>query len=300
MLDHLRYFQAVARCGSLSAAARVLQVSQPGLTAVIKQLEESFGTKLLVRLRTGVSLTSTGEELLRYANESLVRLEELEQRIKGLESDDAGSFVIGCHESLGAYFLPQWMTQFLESNPRIQITLSNAPSRVVLNATVERSVHFGIVVNPEPHPDLVQMKLFRDAVDLFVLAEGAPGPDDLDAAKERLRRGPLVFAGRVLQSQQMIDQLAAMDALPSRLLSCGDLELVKSFALAGLGVAVLPRRVARYWQERRLRRLHPALPFIADEIHLLFRGDAHRTRAFLITKDAIVAHGRALDSDYEQ
>jgi len=300
MLDHLRYFQAVARCGSLSAAARVLQVSQPGLTAVIKQLEESFGTKLLVRLRTGVSLTSTGEELLRFANESLVRMEELEQRINGLESDEAGSFVIGCHESLGAYFLPQWMTQFLESNPRIQITLSNAPSRVVLNATVERTVHFGIVVNPEPHPDLVQMKLFRDAVDLFVLAEGAPGTDDLDAAKERLRRGPLVFAGRVLQSQQMIDQLAAMDALPSRLLSCGDLELVKSFALAGLGVAVLPRRVARYWQERRLRRLHPALPFIADEIHLLFRGDAHRTRAFLITKDAIVAHGRALDSDYEQ
>jgi DNA-binding transcriptional LysR family regulator len=171
---------------------------------------------------------------------------------------------------------------------------------VVLNATVERTVHFGIVVNPEPHPDLVQMKLFRDAVDLFVLAEGAPGTDDLDAAKERLRRGPLVFAGRVLQSQQMIEHLAAIDALPSRLLSCGDLELVKSFALAGLGVAVLPRRVARYWQERRLRRLHPALPFIADEIHLLFRGDAHRTRAFLITKDAIVAHGRALDSDYEQ
>src|SRR6058998_2975887 len=94
MLDHLRYFQAVARCGSLSAASRVLQISQPGLTAVIKQLEESFGTRLLVRLRTGVSLTSTGEELLRFANESLARLDEVEQRIKGLECDDVGSFVI--------------------------------------------------------------------------------------------------------------------------------------------------------------------------------------------------------------
>src|SRR5438105_4774109 len=299
MLDHLRYFQTVARCGSLSAAARVLQISQPGLTAVIKQLEESFGTKLLVRLRTGVSLTSTGEELLRFANESLERLEQVEHQIKGLESDEVGCFVIGCHESLGAYFLPQWMSRFLESNPRIQLDLSNAPSRVVLNATVERTVHFGIVVNPDPHPDLVQMKLFRDAVDLFVLADGAPEPDDLEGAKERLRRGPLVFAGRILQSQQIIDQLAAMDALPSRLLPCGDLELVKSFALAGLGVAVLPRRVARYLQDTKLRRLHPALPFIPDEIHLLFRGDAHRTRAFVITKDAIVAHGRALDGDYE-
>jgi len=300
MLEHLRYFQAVARCGSLSAAARVLQVSQPGLTAVIKQLEESFGTKLLVRLRTGVSLTSTGEELLRFANESLARLDEVEHRIKGLECEEVGSFVIGCHESLGAYFLPQWMRGFLESNPRIQLSLSNAPSRTVLEATVERSVHFGLVVNPEPHPDLVQMKLFRDAVDLFVLADGAPRAGDLEAAKERLRRGPLVFAGRIVQSQQIIDQLAAMDALPPRLLSCGDLEMVKSFALAGLGVAIIPRRVARYLQDGKLRRLHPALPFVSDEIHLLFRGDAHRTRAFVITKDAIVAHGRALDCDYEE
>jgi DNA-binding transcriptional LysR family regulator len=300
MLEHLRYFQTVARCGSLSAAARALQVSQPGLTAIIKQLEESFGTKLLVRLRTGVALTSTGEELLRFANESLARLDQVEHQIKGLECDDVGSFVIGCHESLGAYFLPQWMTRFLENNPRIQLSLSNAPSLAVLTATVERAVHFGIVVNPAPHPDLVQVKLFRDAVDLFVLADGSRKSETLEDAKERLRRGPLVFAGRVVQSQQIIKQLGAMDALPARLLSCGDLEIVKSFALAGLGVAILPRRVARYSQEGRLRRLHPALPFIADEIHLLFRGDAHRTRAFVITKDAIVAHGRELDCDYEE
>jgi hypothetical protein len=50
----------------------------------------------------------------------------------------------------------------------------------------------------------------------------------------------------------------------------------------------------------RLRRLHPALPFVPDEIHLLFRGDAHRTRAFVITKDAIVEHGRALDDAHEE
>ena len=49
-----------------------------------------------------------------------------------------------------------------------------------------------------------------------------------------------------------------------------------------------------------LERLHPELPFMADEIHLIFRGDAHRTRAFVITKDAILAHGRTLDGDYEE
>src|SRR5882762_3816048 len=103
MLEHLRYFQAVARCGSLSAAARVLQVSQPGLTSVIKQLEESFGTRLLVRLRTGVSLTSTGEEFLRFANESLTRLEEVEQRIYCFDAAEIGSFVILSLQAALAY-----------------------------------------------------------------------------------------------------------------------------------------------------------------------------------------------------
>jgi DNA-binding transcriptional LysR family regulator len=299
MLEHLRSFRAVARFGSLSAAARALRVSQPRLTAVIQQLEERFGTRLLVRLRTGVSLTTTGEELLRFADESVARLEEVEQRIKGLESDEIGEFVIGCHESLGAYFLPQWMPGFLDENPGIRLSLSNAPSRAVLRAAVERSVHFGIVVNPEPHPDLVQIKLFRDAVDLFVLAGTEAEGCSLEAAKERLRRGPVVFAGRIAQSGQILERLAAAGVVPERLLSCGDLELVKSFALAGFGVAVLPRRVARYCQEDRLRRLHPALPFVPDEIHLVFRGDAHRTRAFVVAKDAIVAHGRALDADYQ-
>src|SRR5260370_22754530 len=103
--------------------------------------------------------------------------------------------------------------------------------RGVWNGAGEVRRALGMVVNPEPHPDLVSMKLFRDAVDLFVLADGAPEPCDLMGAKERLRKGPLVFAGRILQSQQIIDKLAAMDALPSRMLPCGDLELVKSLAL---------------------------------------------------------------------
>ena len=173
------------------------------------------------------------------------------------------------------------MTQVLESNPRIQLSLSNALRARCSTPRWSAQVHFGLVVNPEPHPDLVQMKLFRDAVDLFVLADERAAPHDLDAAKERLRRGPLVFAGRILQCQEIIEQPRRAGAAPHPAVPCGDLELVKSFALAGLGVAVLPRRVARYCQEGRLRRLHPALPFIADEIHLLFRGDAHRTRAFV-------------------
>ena len=56
-------------------------------------------------------------------------------------------------------------------------------------------------------------------------------------------------------------------------------------------MAVLPRRVARYWQENKLRRLHAQLPTVADEIALVFRADAHKTKAWSTTKEALVVGG---------
>jgi molybdate transport repressor ModE-like protein len=291
-LAHLRYFEAIADSGSLSAAARALGVSQPTLTVAVKNLEEQLGTTLLHRSREGVKLTSTGRELLDHAGQVFALLERARERILGLQADDVGSFVIGCHESLGAYFLPSFMRAFLGEAPRIELSLWNGTSAAVTDAVVAREVDFGLVVNPRPHPELVLVELFHDAMDVVVAASSAPA--DREAADARLRAGPLVYAGRVGQCQELIDRLAALGLLPTRRLSCGDLELVKSIALQGVGVALLPRRVAAYEQEGRLVRLHPELPFIPDSICLVYRGDLHRTRAAMCVKDALAAHGKRL------
>lgn len=296
-LTQLRYFQVVARSGSLTRAAKELRVSQPTLTVAIRNLEERLRTRLLLRDRSGVSLSTTGEELLRSCEELFALLERTEQRLLGLETEEAGRFVLGCHESLGAYFLPGFLRGLLQAAPQIEIALWNGTSAAVQQAVLAREVHFGLAVNPIPHPDLVLLELFRDAVDLFVAQDLLPEDAPLAAAQELLRRGPLIYAGRVTQCQELLGRLAADGLLPVRMQSCGDLELVKSLALAGLGAALLPRRVAAYNQEGRLRRLHVALPHIPDTICLLFRGDLHRTRAALKLKDALVQYGRTLEGD---
>lgn len=286
-LAHLRYFREVARLGSMTAAARSLGVSQPTLSVAVRQLEAELSATLLQRHRGGVSLTEAGAELLRHTDEVFALLDRATAAIAGLERELVGHFVLGCHESLGAYFLPRLLPGLLQAAPKIALSLHNASSAAVLAAVVEREVHFGLVVNPHPHPDLVLVRLFRDAVDLFVRADDA-APEDHDAALARLRAGPLIVAGRVPQCTELIGQLAELGAVPQRLLSCGDFELVKSLALAGVGVAILPRRIAADNADGRLRRLHPDLPAIPDDIVLVYRGDLPKTRAATFLKDSVI------------
>jgi DNA-binding transcriptional LysR family regulator len=321
-LRDLRYFAAIANGGSMTAAAKALRVAQPTLTVAMQQLEEHLGTQLLIRERNGVRLTVTGEELLRYANEIFRLLEDAERRIKGLESEEEGTFVLGCHESLGAYFLPDFMAQFLRASPRIELHISNESSAQVRDSVIERRTDFGIVVNPHPHPDLVMVELFHDAMDVLV-AEDAPPPSRplaaylaereesgesegdgasadpaFEIARHRLLAGPIIYAGRVKQCQDLCEALGQAGLLTTRKLVVGDLELVKSLALAGIGPALLPRRVGSYGQEGRLVRLNPRLPFIPDTIYLLYRADMHRTSAALRVKDALIAYGKRLDSKH--
>src|ERR1700677_4501972 len=144
-LAQLRYFQGIAQHGSFTAAARVLKVSQPTLTVAVKHLEEELRTTLFHRSREGVKLTRTGQELLDHARQVFALLDRAEERIVGLESEEVGRFVIGCHESLGAYFLPSFMRAFIDACPRIELSLWNGTSAAVTEAVADRQVDFGLV-----------------------------------------------------------------------------------------------------------------------------------------------------------
>jgi DNA-binding transcriptional LysR family regulator len=294
-LSHLRYFLAITQAGSISAAAKKLRISQPALTVAIHQLEKELSCTLFHRDHSGVTLTGIGAELGRHAEQIFSLIEHAQQEVRTLQRGAIGRFVLGCHESLGAYFLPGFMSEFWRSEPRIELSLWNGASAAVEDAVVERKVHFGLVVNPRRLPDLVIIDLFHDAVDLFIAAPTDDSQLSLSDAKARIVEGPVIYAGRISQCVELIDRLVGMQIASHRLLSCGDLELVKSLALAGIGVALLPRRVAAYGQRERLVRLHPDLPNFPDTISLVYRADLPRTLAAGRLKEALVAHGRALD-----
>ena len=291
----LRYFARVAELGSFTAAARVLHVSQPSLSVAVKKLEEALGTTLLHRSRQGVSPTRAGTILLEHTRAAERTLAAACEQLESLGTDPRGRFVLGAHESLAAYLLPTFMARFLRAYPNIELSLFNGNSRDVERRVVERRLDIGLVVNPQGHPDTVIVELFDDRVGFVsaasLLRRSKARPEDLLAGV------PLIVVPELIQSQYLVGALAHRGIEPPSTLECSSMELVKSLVLDGVGVGILPYRVASYGvNRRRLVHFGEALPTFDDTITLVRRLDLPSTAGARALIDALRAHGKAMPS----
>lgn len=293
-LRQLRYFQAVAAAGRITSAARELGITQPALSIALGKLESELGVVLFDRDHRGVHLTESGRTLLEVVTQAMTIIEEGRQQLSGLENEPVGRFVLGCPSALGCYLLPALLPGLLDSFPRLELVIRAATSRELEAAVVAREVHFGLCTHSPQASDLVMLDLFRDEV--CVIAPPLPGsraPRGWGEATSLLRRSTLVYSSAMPQAAEILDELAARGLAPARRLDCGDVHMVAEAALAGLGVAILPRRVAAHRHGSRLAPLHPRLPTVTDTIRLLYRSDTHRTRAASLLTDALVTKARA-------
>lgn len=281
---------AVLDTGSFTLAARALRVSQPAVSLAIRRLEVRLGTALVVRTRGRVTASRPGELLAAGARRSFEALGQAVAQIGDERVVPAGRVTLGCHESLAAYALPGFMARFLRAYPKVELTLRNGRSAELARELVAGRLELALIVNPPPHPDCVVTPMFDDTVALFHALPTKRGTRAVDVVAAH----PLVYVPELAQSQDVLTQLAQRDVRPSRLLPCGSLELVKSLVLDGVGVGVLPRRVAEHGTRKRLRTLSPPLPAYRDHVGMVRRYDVPTTAALRAVIDELAAHGRAL------
>ena len=92
---------------NITKTARLGPRYQPTLTARIKQIEESLGTKLLYRGNKGITFTETGEYTVKFAEHILGEMQELRETITNMQEDVAGTLRIAAPSILARYFLPK-------------------------------------------------------------------------------------------------------------------------------------------------------------------------------------------------
>jgi DNA-binding transcriptional LysR family regulator len=166
--DQLEAFAAVARAGSFTRAAKALHLSQPALSRRVTGLEGQLETTLLVRGRTGVSLTEAGHRLLDFVQAQRALEEEL---LGGLEPSPASYRgvvrIAGLSSLVPPVVLPA-LAPFLREHPAVQIEIHREIDRRVIEALAAGRVDFGISQSASDAPGIVDVWLGDEE---FVMVE---------------------------------------------------------------------------------------------------------------------------------
>ena len=147
-LSQVRYFNAVARHGSFSAAARALGVTQPGLTKAVRRLEASLDCTLFARLPRGVALTEQGQALLRHASLLEVQLQDAREEVRALARGAVGVLRIGAGPSWLSRALPRIVAELAAQYPRLSFQVEGGFNRSLIEAL--RTGDLDLVVSALP------------------------------------------------------------------------------------------------------------------------------------------------------
>lgn len=237
-LADLRLFVRTAETRSLSAAARLLDISPAVASAALKRLEGELDTQLFVRSTRSLRLTVAGQRFLAYAGEALRSLDEGTQALQGERGALRGELRISAPSDMGRNLLLGWLDAFQHLHPQLQLRLQLS-DRV---ADVHRQpIDIALRYGQPPESSLVALPLAPHnrrvlvAAPAYLARHGAPATPAGLAAHNCLR---------FLLSDELDAQwrFTGPDGTQSSIQVQGDRvsddgEAVRRWALAGTGIA---------------------------------------------------------------
>jgi DNA-binding transcriptional LysR family regulator len=244
-LHQLRIFSAVARHLSYSRAAEELRLTQPAVSAQVRELERHLGGVFFERIGRAIRLTDAGTELLGYAEKTCALVDEAALAMEEFEGLKRGRVALASVSTAGAYVLPPLLGAFRKRHPGISISLEVGNREVCQQRLLRREVDLVVMGRvPEQIPHEAEPFL----PDELVLVAGPSHPlvKAKDIRANRLAGEPFIFreagSGTRLNAEEFLRQRGI--AVPVGL-ELGDTSAVKEAVAAGLGIALLSRHAIR-------------------------------------------------------
>ena len=240
----LETFRLVATLGKISLAARALYLSQPAVTAQVRQLEEECGAPLFLRTPRGMTLNERGQALLVYAQRVRQALDEASAAVAGEARAAGGQLVLAASTTVASYLLPALVVGFCRASPGTSVRMDVGNTGQVLEAVKEGRVPLGMV---EGHARAAGVRLeafLADELVATISGQATPPLTSVHRLKD-LEKIPLVWREPGSGTRAVVER-ALRRAGSRRRARPGDLQLasteaIKTAVALGAGLGFLSR-----------------------------------------------------------
>lgn len=268
MIDKLEFLLALAREKNFGKAAEQCGVTQPTLSAGIKQLEDSFGVLLVQRSSRFIGFTAEGERVLDWARRIVGDARAMRQEVQALKSGLTGHLKIAAiPTALG--MVSALTTPYRAKHPHVKFTILSRTSVEVLSMLENLEVDAGITyIDNEPLGRARSVPLYTEQYRLLT-SETSPLGDRDSVTWAEVSRIPLCLLTPDMQNRRIIDRLLreAGGADPEPTLESNSMIVLFSHVRTGQWASVMPEKLAEtLGLTERLR----AIPIVEpDAVHTI-------------------------------
>lgn len=259
---HLEVFRAVMRTGNMTAAARLLGMSQPGVSKFISQTEARCGFALFERHNNRLIPTPRGNRLFEEAERLFVGMEEIQRLIQRLQNDGPPRLVICAVPVVAQEVLPRAMADWLPQRD-VQLAVTKRDAGGVLAMVTSRSADIGFTMSFRRVPGVRSQQIWQSEA-MCAMREDHPLAARDVLYPEDLHQLSYISISRHEGQQKKIDDvLAEANVVPREVAEVPLIVGAAAMAHAGVGLTFADVFSARPWLDRGLilRKFEPRIHF---------------------------------------
>lgn len=236
-LASLRAVAAVAETGSVTTAARTLNVTQPALSYQIRQLETLLEAEIFDRTRDGMIPTPAGERLVRAARGVEAELERAERDVERILAGDEGLLRISSECFTAYHWLPGVLRNFRLEYPEVQVEIDVTTSRRPLEALRHGDLDLVLTTVPPTGSGFQVTPLFDDEIVAVMPPDHPLASSSFLSAADFADQSVLVFSEEASDLFNLVLRPAGVS--PRYVADVRVTEAIVEMVKAGLGISVL-------------------------------------------------------------
>jgi DNA-binding transcriptional LysR family regulator len=277
-LNHLHTFSRVVACGSFSAAAHQLGLTQPAVSLQVRQLEQRLNLRLIERVGKRLKPTSAGAVLMEHVTRIDAAVEAALLDLSSHAQGIAGTVAIGTGATACIHLLPPLLRSLKQRFPALDVRVSTGNTDGVLKAVEDNRLDLALVTLPAAGRSLAVTPLLEDEfVAIFAANEPRVPPGMTPMALADL---PLVVFEAGSGTRLLIDEWFFKEGLRIKpVMELGSIEAIKEMVAAGLGYSIVPSMAVASQHHRRGLQVRPLTPMLTRTLGIVLRQDKPVSKA---------------------
>jgi DNA-binding transcriptional LysR family regulator len=280
-LRQIEVFHAVYSVGSISGASRLLNVSQPSVSKVIRHAESRLGFPLFKLVKGRLMATQESHVLFREVDELHARIDTFQRTARNLKSSLAGSIRMGVLPSLALSITPEVVARFRRRLPEVAFDVSAIHHDRFRDALVSRECDFVIGHHLLPDPEFASIPLGLGHVGALFKRGLLPSSAAAISLRD-LRRQDVIGLAPGVAIADLVSSDTGPDAVRPAIV-VHSVYIAAGMARHGAGIALVDEFTARGFVDNELefRPLDPPVTFELKALHLIEAPLSRLARSFL-------------------